>query len=105
SDADRLSPRRVDRPGDQSWRALRAPWPHPRRDVRRGVQVDARRRLFSGEGWARADRDPKDRFGLDRVRPARTGGPLVDARGPVLGWSGYLRLLLAATLRALALRL
>src|SRR5205823_12945791 len=104
SDADRLSLRRVDRPGDQSWRALRAPWPHPRRDVRRGVQVDARRRLLSGEGWARADRDPKARFGLDRVRPARTGGPVVDARGPVHGRRGYLRLLRAATLPAQALR-
>ena len=42
---DRLGRRRVHRPTGRPGGAVRAPWPDPGRDVRRGVQADARRRV------------------------------------------------------------
>src|ERR1700730_8270411 len=103
-DAQRLGRWRVDRPADQSWSTLRAPRPDSRRDVRSGVQADARCRVLSREGWAGADRDPKDRLRLDRVWLAGARGQVADDRIPVHGRRGDLRFLRAAAVPASAVR-
>src|SRR2546429_393309 len=99
-----LGGRRADRPGDESWNSLRSPRSHSRRDVRSGLQADARCRVLSREGWARADRDTEDRLGLNRVRPPGTVGPLADDRVPVHRRRRHLRFLCSAAVPAETLR-